>query len=139
MKLKITDVDYAPEELYEQTPFEISLLREIPGSDRPDYSIGELKNEIKWIKDNHELKVSHVVVAARWVGTAIQPNASNLPIGISYVTDLSLLKDKKLNFEKCEYIAIGISHEIERNSTKKERKGILSGRIVRMFGKENKN
>ena len=135
MKLKVTDVDYAPNELYEQTPFEIKLLREIPGNDRPDYWLGELSNEIKWIKDNHEVNVTHVVVAARWVETAIQTNASNLPIGISYVTDLSVLQDKKLDFEKCVYVAIGISHETEGDSEIKERRGILSGIIGKLFGK----
>lgn len=135
MRLKVTDVDYAPNELYEQTPFEIKLLREIPGTDRSDYWIGKLVDEIKWIKENFEIKVGHVIVTARWVGTAIEPNVSNLPIGISYVTDLSVLNDKKLDFEKCEYVAIGIAHEIEGGSDIKKRKGILSGRIGKMFRK----
>lgn len=29
--MRITDVDYAPEELYGQIPLEATLLREIPG------------------------------------------------------------------------------------------------------------
>jgi hypothetical protein len=135
MKLKVTEVDYAPNELYEQTPFEIVLTREILGPDRPDYWIGQLVNEIDWIKDNEQVKVSHVVVAARWVGTAIQPNVSNLPIGISYVTDLSVLNDKTLDFSKCEYVAIGIAYELEGGSQIEKRKGILSGRIGKLFGR----
>ncbi|GAB5527407.1 MAG: hypothetical protein Roseis2KO_52790 [Roseivirga sp.] len=135
MKLKVTEVDYAPSELYEQTPFEIILTREIRGSDRPDYWIGQLANEINWTKDNEQVKVSHVVVAARWVGTAIQPNVSNLPIGISYVTDLSVLNDKTLDFGKCEYVAIGIAHELEGGSQIEKKKGILSGRIGKLFGR----
>jgi len=46
MELTITGVDYAPEELDEQTPLVVKLLREMPGDDRPDYWLGELKTPI---------------------------------------------------------------------------------------------
>ena len=36
MELHVTSVDYAPEELHDQVPLVFELLREIPGSDRPD-------------------------------------------------------------------------------------------------------
>ena len=41
MELLVEFVDYAPEELHEQVPLIIKLLREIPGDDRPDYWIGK--------------------------------------------------------------------------------------------------
>jgi len=65
MKLTITDVDYAPQELYDQTPFNIELLKEVPGPDRPDYWIGKLTTEFRWLEGNVERIVTHVVVAAR--------------------------------------------------------------------------
>jgi hypothetical protein len=37
MNIKVTDVDYAPDDLRGQTPFTARILRQIPGSDRPDY------------------------------------------------------------------------------------------------------
>jgi hypothetical protein len=111
MKLTITSVDHAPDDLYGQLPFTVDLIKKIPGDDRPDYWIGKAKPEIKWLKDKHEQKVSHLVLAARLSGTRIRPGAKGLPVGIAYVTDESLLADDHLNFKKCAYVAIGMAHE----------------------------
>ncbi|SFT11645.1 hypothetical protein [Mucilaginibacter polytrichastri] len=111
MKLTITAVDYAPEELYGQIPFEVELLCEVPGSDRPDYWIGKLHPELKWIKDSFERKVTHVVIATRWQGTSILLKVKDLPVGISYVTDLKLLEEGFIDFNKLQYVAIAIAHE----------------------------
>ena len=46
MKLTITTVDYAPGELYDQTPIVVKLLRQLPGPDRPDYWLGETERPI---------------------------------------------------------------------------------------------
>ena len=43
MQLTITVVDHAPADLYGQVPLTIELLRETPGTDRPDYWLGELR------------------------------------------------------------------------------------------------
>jgi len=134
MELQVTDVDYAPEELYDQVPLEFELLREIPGTDRPDYWIGKCKIPIRWIDDNFEKEITHVVVAARWEGTRIEPHAENLPIGISYVTDESILTDEVLDFNKCSYVAIGISHETAGGATAKKHEDILAGTIGKFFG-----
>jgi len=42
MQLTVTSVDYAPDELYGQVPFVVNLLRQMPGSDRPDYWLGSV-------------------------------------------------------------------------------------------------
>ena len=120
MELQVTSVDYAPEELYGQVPLVFELLREIPGGDRPDYWIGKCKTPIRWIRDNFEKYVNYVVVAARWEGTRIEPNVENLPIGISYVVDETVLNDEKLHFKKCSYVAIGLSHETAAGQHQKE-------------------
>jgi len=137
MELHVTSVDYAPEELYDQVPLVFDLIREIPGSDRPDYWIGKCKKPIRWIDDNFEKCIEHVIVAARWEGTRIEPDVQNLPIGISYVVDESILTDDTLNFDKCKYVAIGVSHETSGGPPPKELKGILAGTIGRFFGKGN--
>ena len=111
MELHVTSVDYAPEELYDQVPLVFELLREIPGRDRPDYWVGKCKTPIRWLHENHERQIHYVIVAARWEGTRIEPHAENLPIGIAYVLDETLLTDETLNFDKCVYVAIGFSHE----------------------------
>lgn len=111
MQLVITGVDYAPSELEDQVPIIVDLIREIPGPDRPDYWLGRVQQPIRWSKDGQEISVTHVVLAARWVGTSIGPGARNLPVGIAYVTDPTLLEDSELDFSKCVYVAIGSSHE----------------------------
>jgi hypothetical protein len=109
MELTITSVDYAPDELYDQTPLIVTLLKEMPGDDRPDYWLGEVKTPISWIHDNHERKITHLILAARWEGTRIEPNVKDLPLGIAYVTDASLIDDLGLDFKKCSYVAIGLA------------------------------
>ena len=135
MKLHVTSVDYAPEELYEQVPLVFDLIREIPGDDRPDYWIAKCEMPIRWIHDNFEKQVNYVVVAARWEGTRIESNAENLPIGISYVIDESVLNDEKLKFKKCIYVAIGVSHETAGGPPPKRSNDILTGTIGKFFGK----
>lgn len=87
MQLTITSVDYAPEDLYDQVPMMVDLIREIPGHDRPDYWLGALKTPIRWLVENQVREVTHLVVAARWEGTRIDVGVQSLPIGIAYVTD----------------------------------------------------
>jgi len=44
-------------------------------------------------------------------GTSNESNVENLPTAISYVIDESVQNYEKLEFKKCFYIAIGVSHE----------------------------
>jgi hypothetical protein len=135
LQLTIVDVDYAPAELHRQTPIVVDLLREMPGDDRPDYWLGAVRNPIRWMDDNRERQITHLIVAARWQGTRIEAGARNLPVGIAFVLDQSLLDDVKLDFSKCRYVAIGISHESGGGSPLPEAKGILAGTIGRTVGK----
>lgn len=135
MQLTIASVDYAPAELDEQVPFVVDLLRAIPGPNRPDYWLGALARPLRWIRRNHEVEVHHVVLAARWVGTQIQPGAQHLPVGIAYVTDSSLLNDERLDFAKTEYVAIGIAEDTSGGRPFEPLESILGGHIGRLFGK----
>ena len=134
MQLTVTSVDYAPEELYEQTPFVVDLLREIPGPDRPDYWLGKLQRPIRWLDNNLERQITHLVLAARWQGTQIKAKVENLPIGIAYVTDDSQLSESSIDFTKCKYIAIGLATETQSGKKPKRLTKILSGTIGRAFG-----
>lgn len=51
--------------------------------------------------------VSHIIIAARWVGGVISATMSNTPVNIAYVIDESVLTDDRLDFQKCYYAAIG--------------------------------
>lgn len=132
MKLTITSVDYAPEELHGQVPIELELVKIMPGPDRPDYWLGKTEIPIRWLDNNIEKHISHVIVSARWAGTQIDSNFKNLPIGIAYVTDVSLLEDEKVNFNKIKYIAIGMSSVGDGTLEKLEH--IISGNIAPSFG-----
>jgi hypothetical protein len=110
VELIITHIECASEDVPDQAPLVVDLIRIIPGDDRPDYWLGSLRSPIRWLVDTHIRHVTHVIVAARWQGTVIAAGAEDLPIGIAYVTDLSILNDASLNFKKCAYVAIGIAN-----------------------------
>jgi hypothetical protein len=111
MQLTVTSVDCCPLELNDQVPFKVKLLRVVPGPDRPNYWLGEMVKQLRWIDENHKKWVEHVAVCSRWQGTQIVPLAQNLPINIAYIVDPSLLTDRSLEFSKCRYVAIGVAHE----------------------------
>jgi hypothetical protein len=133
MQLTITSVDYAPEELYKQTPIVVDLVRQIPGDDRPDYWLGAVQCPIRYIKDNHERSITHLILAARWEGTQISPGAQQLPVNIAFVTDPTLLDDAKLDFKKSDYIAIGFASETSGGKSVRPLTSILAGSIGREF------
>lgn len=108
MRLTVTSVDYAPDELHGQVPFVVTLLRQIPGSDRPDDWIGSVTPPLRWVVDGVEREITHLVVSARWVGGQFVTGARRLPLNIAYVTDTTLLDDARLDFDKCAYVAIGV-------------------------------
>ncbi len=108
MKITIHSVDYAPDELYDQVPIVARLTRELRGDDRPDYWLGELARPLLWASPQGNRTVHHIVVAARWVGTRIEPGAE-LPVGIAYVTDVAQLMEDRLDVKKTAYVAIGMA------------------------------
>jgi hypothetical protein len=118
MRLTITSVD-GPEQLAANAPLVTDLVRQIPGLDRPDYWIAELQSPLTVVLDNFDRTITHLILAVRWEGTPIASGATHLPLGIAYVTDLSLLNDSELDFRKCHYVAIGVGsvvtgdHQVE--------------------------
>lgn len=112
MRIRIKGADYAPEELEEQVPFEADLIRQIAGPDRPDYWLATLTGPIRWVRDGDVTAVTHLVLAARWQGTTIGPGMHNLPVGIAYVVDPTVMEDKELDLAKCAYVAIGVADEV---------------------------
>ena len=113
MKVNVTSVDHAPPELEAQTPSQLELLRKIPGSDRPDCWIGIAAKPIRSLREGREMQVTHVIIWPRWQGTQIGSGTKQMPIGIAYVTDISVLDDSFLDFKKCAYVAIGVADELQ--------------------------
>jgi hypothetical protein len=110
VNIVINSVDHAPEDLYGQTPIRARLIRKLAGSDRRgrDYWLAELASPISWTKDGAARTINHLVVAARWEGTSIQPGAT-LPVNIAYVTNDSVLSSEVLDLGHTEYVAIGMA------------------------------
>jgi hypothetical protein len=116
MKINVTSVDHAPSELEGRTPFHVELMRKIPGSDRPDYWLGVAAQPIRWLKEGREVQVTRIVVSAPWQGTQVGPGMKQMPIGIAYVTDSSILDDSFLDFKECAHVAIGVADELQPTS-----------------------
>jgi hypothetical protein len=134
MKLVVTSVDYAPDDLQSQTPFALELIRQLPGPDRPDYWLGELERPLTWLNENIKEEITHLIVAARWQGTQIGPDIKNLPVGLAYVTDAAQLNAQSVDFAKCKYIAIGTATEVEAGNTPQPPTQVMAGHIAPGFG-----
>jgi hypothetical protein len=110
VNIVIDSVDHAPEDLYGQIPIRARLVQMLSGTDSRgrDYWLAELASPISWTKDGAARTINHLVVAARWEGTSIQPGAT-LPVNIAYVTNDAILSSKVLDFGHTEYVAIGMA------------------------------
>jgi hypothetical protein len=99
-----------------QTPLRGQLLRTIAKYDRSDrfrtasadYWLAELGTPLSWTRDGVTRAIRHLVLAARWEGTSIQPGAT-LPVGIACVVDDSLLSSESFDLTQAEYIANGMA------------------------------
>ena len=108
-RVKISSVDHAPDELYEQTPFEVVLLREIPGR---GFWVAALPKPIHWSRNGTETSASHLLLEARWIGTRIGRGMRHMPVNISYVEDESVWADGRFDPGQCKYLAIGVASDI---------------------------
>jgi hypothetical protein len=106
----------------------------IPGPDRPDYWLAALSKPIHTVWDNDNWEISHLVLAARWEGTAIATGAMHLPLALAYVLDQSLLRDAQLDFSKCKYVAIALGSDTTGGAQAPTLKNIMAGTIGRAFG-----
>ena len=135
MRLRVTSVDYSPKPLDRAVPFDISLLRELPGPDRSDYWLGKTEKPIALTVDGLQLTASHFIVAARWQGTRIEPHAEHLPINLAVVVDLRQVQEASVDFGKSKFIAIGMASEVEGGSEPKPLTDVLAGNVGAFFGR----
>ena len=112
MKIKISSVDYAPSDLYDQIPFEAEIIRRIPGPDRPDYWLAKLTKPLLWHNNGKHNNISLVILSTRFAGVEMMVGIQDCAFGIAYVVDDSVINDKHLKFIKCEYVAIGIGDDV---------------------------
>ena len=127
----IDSMDTGPEGLPEQLPVTARLLRVIPGSDRPDYCLAVAETPIRHrttlaamkqagvdpaaadpqLIRVHEdgtvdLLVHGLVVVARLVGEQLHPGMRDLPAGLAFVVDNTLMSDAGMDFTKALYVAV---------------------------------
>lgn len=107
MQMTITSVDYAPDELYEQAPLVVDLLRPMVGTQGVTYWLGKVQQPIRWVVDGCEREVTHLMLAARWVGDRIRSGVRQMPVNITYVTDDTLIDDIGMDGTKGRFVAIG--------------------------------
>lgn len=107
MKFKISSVDHEPDDLPSQIPFRGRLVRQITGTDRPDYWLAELERPLSWMTEGGTKTIRHLLLKARWAGTAIQPGAK-IPVGICYVIDDGVLSASSFTPAQAVYVAIGM-------------------------------
>ena len=138
MRLRVTSVDHSPEALHQAVPFDLNLLRMLEGKDRQDYWLGALTQPIELEVKGQIMTASHFVIAARWQGTRIAPLVEHLPINLAVVIDPDQIHEGVVDFEKSEFIAIGMANEVEGGQEPKKLNGILAGHIGAFFGRGTK-
>ena len=100
-------VDHEPDDLRNQLPVRGRLLRAIGGPPkRPEYWLGELTVPVSWRTDGGTRSVRHVILTARWEGTALGPGAK-LPVNLWYVIDESVATRDSFDASQAQFVAIG--------------------------------
>ena len=83
------------------------LLRTIGGPPkRPEYWLGELAVPVSWRTDGVTRSVRHVILTARWEGTALGPGAK-LPVNLWYVIGDSVATRDSFDVSQAQFVAIG--------------------------------
>jgi len=103
--IRISDPDSAPEWFSEVMPLEMRALRQFDSDDGSQYILTELLTPIEGPKG----EVTHLVVGGRWVGAPLTGGVGGTPANVAYVSDQSLLSDKKIDFSKAEFSAIALA------------------------------
>jgi len=88
MRVKITLDGLTPAELYDQTPLEAVLLREVVAG-RGDW-VAALAKPIRLSRNGAETSVEQLILEARWIGWRIGRGMRDMPVNIKYVVDESV-------------------------------------------------
>ena len=113
MRLRIDQVDFAPPEMHAQLPLDVSLLRCLADPAGQPVWLGAVETPIRWKVDDGERRVTHLLVAPRWIGTAIRSGAHELTLNIAYVTTPEPPAGPRVDAAMCEFVAIGICDVID--------------------------
>ena len=111
IRFELKNADSCPNDLPEQLPIRISVLRQMPGPDTSNYWLAKCDAPVRW--NERDRDINYLIVGCRFVGVEMKKGIGEIALNVAYVTDESILKDRKTNFEKCAYVAICMAEEIE--------------------------
>ena len=112
IRFEIINADFGPEDLEEQLPIRITVLRQLPGPDTPNYWLVKCDRPLNW--KERDCDINYLIVGCRFEGTKMEKGASMLALNVAYVTDESILNDERTSFDKCAYVAICVANGVER-------------------------
>ncbi|WP_378146306.1 hypothetical protein ACFJGV_01555 [Cnuibacter sp. UC19_7] len=127
----IDRMDVGPEDLPPQLPARARLVRVVAGPDRPDYCLALASEPLRHRTSLEQLGAAGVdpaaadpqmirvhedgtvdllvfglVLAARVQGEQLHAGMRDLPAGLAYVVDNTLLRDESLDLRKALYVAV---------------------------------
>ena len=139
MDLRLRSVAFKTGDKSDDIPLKVTLLRQIPGPDRPDYWIGALEKPFKWISGSEPgaFEITHLILATQWEETSVRPGVTRLPVGIAFVVDPSLLDDRELDLEKIRYVADGVADDPDAPPSPKSWSARVAGVVEGMFGTDD--
>lgn len=104
-RVRITLDGFTPAELYDRTPLEAILLREIVAGQGS--WVAALEAPIRLFHNGAETLVEQLILEPRWMGGRIGRGMRNLPVNIKYVVDEGVWANERFDFGKCEPLAEG--------------------------------
>ena len=137
MQLALRSVAFKTGDKSDDVPLRVTLIRQIPGPDRPDYWLGALEKPFHWTSSSEPetYEIEYLVLATQWEETSVRSGVTRLPVGIAYVVDASLLDDRELDLEKIRYVALGIADDPDAPPPPASWSSRVAGVIAGMFGK----
>jgi hypothetical protein len=137
VQLALRSVAFKTGDKSDDVQLRVTLIRQIPGPDRPDYWLGALEKPFHWTgrsePETHEIE--YLVLATQWEETTVRPGVTRLPVGIAFVVDPSLLDDRELDLDKIRYVALGIADDPDAPPPSGSWSTRVAGVIAGMFGK----
>ena len=136
MELNLRSVAFKTGDKSDQIPLRVTLLRQIPGPDRPDYWLGALQKPFQWISGSEPgaFEIKYLVLATQWQETSVRAGVTRLPVGIAYVVDPTLLEDRELDLDKIRYVADGVADDPDAPAPPESWPSKVAGVIAGMFG-----
>jgi len=136
-RFRITRFDVGPADLAAQLPLEATMLRFLPGPDRPDYFLARLDRAVLWRTTTAALasagadpaavvagggvtagdgsvtiSTSLIVGAARLAGEQLHNGMVDLGVNLALVLDPAVEQAERLELDRCAYVAVALITDV---------------------------